>query len=80
MEEFDTNERLLKADVTKEECLKIEKILRKHNISYFEKWKFKRGIFHVFKSPKHGKCDIYIHADSLATAREILGVPARTNA
>ena len=35
MSEFGTNERLLRSDVTMEECRKIEKVLRKNNISYF---------------------------------------------
>ena len=45
--EIHTNERLLRSDVTLEECKKIEKVLRKNNISYFEKWKFHTGLFHV---------------------------------
>ena len=43
--EIHTNERLLRSDVTLEECKKIEKVLRKNNISYFEKWKFHTGCF-----------------------------------
>ena len=44
MSEFGTNERLLRSDVTMEECRKIEKVLRKNNISYFEKWKYHKGL------------------------------------
>ena len=58
--EIHTNERLLRSDVTLEECKKIEKVLRKNNISYFEKWKFHTGLFHVISSRKNSKCDIYI--------------------
>ena len=36
MSEFGTNERLLRSDVTMEECRKIEKVLRKNNISYLK--------------------------------------------
>lgn len=57
--EIHTNERLLRSDVTLEECKKIEKVLRKNNISYFEKWKFHTGLFHVISSRKNSKCDIY---------------------
>lgn len=39
MAEFGTNERVLRSDVSPEECKKIEKVLRKNNISYYEKWK-----------------------------------------
>lgn len=59
--EIHTNERLLRSDVTLEECKKIEKVLRKNNISYFEKWKFHTGLFHVISSRKNSKCDI-IHS------------------
>ena len=37
MAEFGTNERVLRSDVSPEECKKIEKVLRKNNISYYEK-------------------------------------------
>lgn len=49
--EIHTNERLLRSDVTLEEC-KNRKVLRKNNISYFEKWKFHTGLFHVISSRK----------------------------
>ncbi|MGN0317181.1 MAG: hypothetical protein ACI4E1_04505 [Lachnospira sp.] len=67
-----TNERLLCSDVTKEECLEIERILRRNNISYYEKWKFRTGIFKFIKSSRNSKCEIYIHKDSMDKAREIL--------
>ena len=69
-----TNERLLRSDVTLEECKKIEKVLRKNNISYFEKWKFHTGLFHVISSRKNSKCDIYIHSDSIERAKQALGI------
>ena len=40
MSEVGTNERLLRSDVTLEESRKIERVLRRNNISYFEKWNF----------------------------------------
>ena len=40
MSEIGTNERLLRSDVTLEESRKIERVLRRNNISYFEKWIF----------------------------------------
>ena len=43
--EIHTNERLLRSDVTLEECKKIEKVLRKNNISYFESGNFTQGCF-----------------------------------
>ena len=70
--EIHTNERLLRSDVTLEECKKIEKVLRKNNISYFEKWKFHTGLFHVISSRKNSKCDIYIHSDSIERAKQAL--------
>ena len=66
--EIHTNERLLRSDVTLEECKKIEKVLRKNNISYFEKWKFHTGLFHVISSRK------YIHSDSIERAKQALGI------
>jgi len=67
-----TNERLLRSDVTLEESKKIERILRKNNISYFEKWNFHTGIFSFLSNNKNAKCDIYIHMDSLEKANELL--------
>ena len=58
----------------REECKKIEKVLRKNNISYFEKWKFHTGLFHVISSRKNSKCDIYIHSDSIERAKQALGI------
>lgn len=74
MNEFSTNERLLRSDVTLEECKKIEKVLQKNNISYFEKWKFHTGLFHFLDSSKNSKCDIYIHSDSMEKAKQVLGI------
>ena len=39
MSEVSTMERVIRSDVSMEECKKIEKVLRKNNISYFERWK-----------------------------------------
>lgn len=69
-----TNERLLRSDVTLEECKKIEKVLRKNNISYFEKWKFHTGLLRFLDSRKNPKCDIYIHSDSIEKAKQALGM------
>jgi hypothetical protein len=72
MAEFGTNERVLRSDVSLEECRKIEKVLRKNNISYFERWKFHSGLL-KFLDNKNSKCDIYIHADSYEKAEQLLG-------
>ncbi|MDD3238837.1 MAG: hypothetical protein PHW47_01880 [Lachnospira sp.] len=71
-----TNERVLRTDVTLEECRKIEKVLRENNISYFEKWKFHTGFFKFLDSSKNSKCDIYIHMDSYEIAKKALGMDA----
>ena len=71
------NERILRSDVTLEECRQIEKVLRKNNISYFEKWKFHTGPFKFLGSGKNSKCDIYIHMDSYDAAKKVLGIKAR---
>ena len=73
MTEIGTNERVLRSDVTVEECKKIEKILRRNNISYFEKWKFHTGLFKFLDNNKNSKCDIYIHMDSYDKAKSVLG-------
>lgn len=72
MAEIGTNERILRSDVTLEESKKIERILRKNNISYYEKWNFRTGVFSFLSSNKNSKCDIYIHMDSLEKAKELL--------
>lgn len=74
MSEFGTNERLLRSDVTMEECRKIEKVLRKNNISYFEKWKYHKGLLKFLNNSKNSKCDIFIHKDSLEKAKKALGI------
>ncbi len=68
-----TNERVLRSDCTPEECKKIEKILRSNNISYYEKWKNRKGIMKLLRSGKNLKCDIYIHRDSYEEAKRALG-------
>ncbi len=72
MSEIGTNERLLRSDVTLEESRKIERILRRNNISYFEKWNFHTGFFKFLNNSKNSKCDIYIHMDSFDKAKEVL--------
>lgn len=73
MAEFGTNERVLRSDVSPEECKKIEKVLRKNNISYCEKWKAHSGLFKFLGNAKNAKCDIYIHMDSYDEAKKALG-------
>ncbi len=72
MSEFNTNERVLRTDITMEECKQIEKVLRKNNISYYERWKTHSGIFKLFGN-KTAKCDILIHMDSYETAKRSVG-------
>jgi hypothetical protein len=55
-----------------EECKKIERVLRRNNISYFEKWKYHTGVFKFLDSSKNSKCDIYIHMDSYDKAKQVL--------
>ena len=64
MAEFGTNERVLRSDVSPEECKKIEKVLRKNNIS---------GLLKFLDNSKNMKCDIYIHMDSYDEAKKVLG-------
>ena len=73
MAEFGTNERVLRSDVSPEECKKIEKVLRKNNISYYEKWKTHSGLLKILDNSKNMKCDIYIHMDSYDEAKKVLG-------
>lgn len=55
MSEVGTNERLLRSDVTLEESRKIERVLRRNNISYFEKWNFHTGVFKFLNNSKNSK-------------------------
>jgi len=71
--EMMTTERLLKADVTKEESRLIERALRRNNISYFEKWNLHGGLLKFMNNSKSSKCDIYIHVDSYERAKALLG-------
>lgn len=73
MAEFGTNERVLRSDVSPEECKKIEKVLRKNNISYYEKWKTHSCLLKFLDNSKNMKCDIYIHMDSYDEAKKVLG-------
>ena len=73
MAEFGTNERVLRSDVSPEECKKIEKVLRKNNISYYEKWKTHSDLLMFLDNSKNMKCDIYIHMDSYDEAKKVLG-------
>ena len=73
MNEIGTNERVLRSDVTLEESKRIERVLRKNNISYFERWKTRCGLFKFFSKNNNGKCDILVHMDSLEEAKKALG-------
>ncbi len=76
IEGIGTNERLLRSDVTREESKKIEKVLRQNNISYFEKWKYHRGLLKFLNKSENSKCDLYIHMDSFEKAKKALGEKA----
>ena len=58
MSEVSTMERVIRSDVSMEECKKIEKVLRKNNISYFERWKLHTGLLRFLNNDKNAKCDI----------------------
>ena len=58
MSEVSTMERVIRSDVSMEECKKIEKVLRKNNISYFERWKFHTGLLKFLNNDKNAKCEI----------------------
>ncbi len=73
MNNFGTNERVLRSDVTLEESKEIERILRKNNISYFERWKTHSGLLKFLDKGGSGKCDILIHMDSMEEAKKVLG-------
>ena len=72
MSEVGTNERLLRSDVFFEESRKIERVLRRNNISYFEKWNFHTGVLKFLNNSKNSKCVIYVHIDSMDKAKELL--------
>ena len=72
MSEVGTNERLLRSDVTLEESRKIERVLRRNNISYFDKWNFHTGVLKFLNNSKNSKCHIYVHMDSMDKAKELL--------
>lgn len=71
MTEIREKSRIIRSDVTPEECKKIERVLRKNNISYFERWKSGKG-FLKFLDNKAERCDIYIHMDSYEEAVKAL--------
>lgn len=73
MAEVRANERILRSDITLEECKRIEKLLQKNNISYFERWKTHLGLFGLINGGRNSRCDIYIHMDSYDEARKALG-------
>ena len=72
MSEVSTMERVIRSDVSKDECKKIEKVLRKNNISYFERWKFHTGLLRFLNNDKNAKCDILVHMDSFEKAKNLL--------
>ena len=53
MSEVSTMERVIRSDVSMEECKKIEKVLRKNNISYFERWKLHTGLLRFLNNDKN---------------------------
>ena len=67
MSEVSTMERVIRSDVSMEECKKIEKVLRKNNISYFE-----TGLLRFLNNDKNAKCDILVHMDSFERAKALL--------
>ena len=69
MSEVSTMERVIRSDVSMEECKKIEKVLRKNNISYFERWKLHTGLLRFLNNDKNAKCDILVHMDSFELKR-----------
>ena len=71
MSEVSTMERVIRSDVSMEECKKIEKVLRKNNISYFERWKLHTGL-RFLNNDKNAKCDILVHMDSFERAKALL--------
>ena len=72
MSEVSTMERVIRSDVSMEECKKIEKVLRKNNISYFERWKLHTGLLRFLNNDKNAKCDILLHMDSFERAKALL--------
>lgn len=72
MSEVSTMERVIRSDVSMEECKKIEKVLRKNNISYFERWKLHTGLLRFLNNDKNAKCDILVHMDSFERAKALL--------
>ena len=72
MSEVSTMDRVIRSDVSKDECKKIEKVLRKNNISYFERWKFHTGLLRFLNNDKNAKCDILVHMDSFEKAKNLL--------
>ena len=68
MSEVSTMERVIRSDVSMEECKKIEKVLRKNNISYFERWKLHTGLLRFLNNDKNAKCDM----DSFERAKALL--------
>lgn len=71
-ENIGTNERVLRSDVTMEECEKIERVLQRNNISYYEKWDNHKGLLGIFGNKRSSRCDIYVHKDSLELAEKAI--------
>ena len=72
MREDSEEERVIRSGVSMEECKKIEKVLRKNNISYFERWKLHTGLLRFLNNDKNAKCDILVHMDSFERAKALL--------
>lgn len=71
MSEVSTMERVIRSDVSMEECKKIEKVLRKNNISYFERWKFHTGLLKFLNNDKNAKC-VFLYIWILLKRRSLL--------
>ena len=65
-----TTERLLKADVSLEESKQIERVLRRNNISYFEKWNLHGGLLKFMNNSKSSKCT---NIEQFPSVKEVLG-------
>lgn len=66
---MDNKEVMLVDAIDKIKKDKLEKLLLKNNISYFEKTKGRRGLFSKASNRKYS---IYVHMDSLERAKKIL--------
>lgn len=66
---MDNKEVMLADSIDKAKKDKLEKLLLKNNISYFERTKGEHGFFSKSSNRKYS---IYVHMDSLERAQKIL--------